>query len=124
MNLNIETHLLEENIHEVVLSVTVTAKAGDKSAFLVELQQAGLFHISGYGDEEFKALIGSFCPNILFPYARETISGMVAKGGFPEFLLQPINFDALYAQGLAQAKAKAEAAVAAPAGDGGGEATH
>lgn len=99
----------EENNHEVVLSITIEAKEDDKTVFLVELHQAGLFHISGYGDEEFKAIIGSFCPNILFPYARESIAGIISKGGFPEFVLQPINFDALYAQGLAQARAKAEA---------------
>ena len=98
-----------ENSHEVVLSLTIEAKEDDKTIFLVELHQAGLFHISGYGEEEFKAIVGSFCPNILFPYARETIASVISKGGFPEFILQPINFDALYAQGVAQAKAKAEA---------------
>lgn len=98
-----------ENSHEVVLSLTIEAKEEDKTIFLVELHQAGLFHISGYGEEEFKAIVGSFCPNILFPYARETIASVISKGGFPEFILQPINFDALYAQGVAQAKAKAEA---------------
>jgi preprotein translocase subunit SecB len=86
--------------------------------FLVELHQAGLFHISGYTGDEFKALVGSFCPNILFPYAREAIASIISKGGFPEFVLQPINFDALYAQGMAQAKARAEA----NAGDGSGTA--
>jgi preprotein translocase subunit SecB len=118
-----------DTIHEVVLTVTAEAKDEDATLFLVELQQAGLFHITGYGDEEFKALIGSFCPNILFPYARENISSVVSKGGFPEFILQPINFDALYAQGLAQAQAQAGAdALATAGGDGaggnGGEPTH
>jgi preprotein translocase subunit SecB len=118
-----------DTLHEVVLTVTAEAKDEDATLFLVELQQAGLFHITGYGDEEFKALVGSFCPNILFPYARENISSVVAKGGFPEFILQPINFDALYAQGLAQAKAQAEAdALSAAGGDAaggnGGESTH
>ena len=68
-----------------------------------------MFHIAGYTEDEFKALVGSFCPNILFPYARETIASMVVKGGFPEFVLQPINFDALYAHGLAQAQAEGAA---------------
>lgn len=94
--------------HEVVLTITIEARDGDQTVFLVELHQAGIFRIKGYGDEEMKAIVGSFCPNILFPYARETIAGMISKGGFPEFLLQPINFDALYAQGVAQAKAKAD----------------
>ena len=97
-----------ESDHEVVLTISVEAKEDDQTLFLVELHQAGLFHITGYGDDEFKALVGSFCPNILFPYAREAISSVIMKGGFPEFVLQPINFDALYAQGMAQAKAEAD----------------
>ena len=109
-----------DNNHEVVLTVSIEAKEGEQTIFLVELHQAGLFHISGYNDDEFKALVGSFCPNILFPYAREAIASMITKGGFPEFVLQPINFDALYAQGLAQVRARAEAE--ASSGDGGGTA--
>ncbi len=93
----------DENLHEVVLTITVDAKEGDSTLFLVEVQQAGLFQINGYSEEEFGAIVGSFCPNILFPYARETIAATVAKGGFPEFVLQPINFDALYMQSRQQA---------------------
>lgn len=111
--------------HEVVLTITVETKHDDKTLFLIELQQAGLFHIAGYNDEEFSAVVGSFCPNVLFPYARESIAGIVAKGGFPELLLQPINFDALYAQSRAEAQKQAAAAVQPPAapaagGNGGG----
>jgi preprotein translocase subunit SecB len=103
-NLNLRsTHTsMEDNFHEVVLTVTVEAKDGDKSLFLVELQQAGIFEIAGYEGEELAAILGSFCPNILFPYARETIGAMIQKGGFPEFVLQPINFDALYLQAKQQ----------------------
>jgi preprotein translocase subunit SecB len=68
----------------------------------VELAQAGLFEIAGYEGDELGAIIGSFCPNILFPYARETIASLIQKGGFPEFVLQPINFDALYLQSKQQ----------------------
>jgi preprotein translocase subunit SecB len=93
---------VEDNHHEVVLTITVEAKDKDNSVFLIELHQAGLFEIAGYEDEEFKAIIGSFCPNILFPYARESIASIVQKGGFPEFVLQPINFDALYMQSRKQ----------------------
>ena len=93
----------QDNLHEVVLTITVDAKEGDSTLFLVEVQQAGLFQIDGYGEEEFGAIVGSFCPNVLFPYARETIANTVAKGGFPEFVLQPINFDALYMQSRQQA---------------------
>ncbi len=101
----------EEGLHEVILTITVDAKEGDTTLFLVELQQAGLFQINGYSGEELGAIVGSFCPNILFPYARETIAAAVSKGGFPEFVLQPINFDALYMQSRQQAaQQQAEAA--------------
>jgi preprotein translocase subunit SecB len=100
---------VDDNHHEVVLTITVEAKDEEKAVFLIELHQAGLFEIGGYEDEEFKAIIGSFCPNILFPYARESIASIVQKGGFPEFVLQPINFDALYMQSRKQ-QADADAA--------------
>lgn len=97
--------------HEIVLTVTVEAKADDETLFLVEIKQAGLFEIAGYEGDEFGAIIGSFCPNILFPYAREAIASLIQKGGFPEFVLQPINFDALYLQSKQQqATAQAESA--------------
>lgn len=103
---------------EVVLTITVEAKHEDKTLFLVELHQAGLFQISGYDEEEFGMVVGSFCPNILFPYARESISAVITKGGFPEFVLQPINFDALYAQ--SQQQRETEEGGAASTGNGGG----
>lgn len=103
---------------EVVLTITVEAKHEDKTLFLVELHQAGLFQISGYDEDEFGMVVGSFCPNILFPYARESISAVITKGGFPEFVLQPINFDALYAQ--SQQQREAEEGGAASTGNGGG----
>ena len=108
-NLNLRSSHGEapNDLHEVILTVTVEAKDGDSTLFLVEIQQAGLFDISGYEDEEFKAIVGSFCPNVLFPYARESIATVIQKGGFPEFVLQPINFDALYRQSLEQAAAQA-----------------
>lgn len=108
--------------HEVVLTITVETKHEDKTLFLIELQQAGLFYIAGYSEQEFSAVVGSFCPNVLFPYAREAIAAIVSKGGFPELLLQPINFDALYAQSRAEAKGQVttEASVVPPTGNGGG----
>jgi preprotein translocase subunit SecB len=96
----------DDPLHEVVLTITVDAKDGDSTLFLAEVQQAGIFFIDGYEKEEFNAIVGSFCPNVLFPYARETISSIVMKGGFPEFVLQPINFDALYAQSRQQVAQK------------------
>ena len=111
-NLNLRSNHNEvegaDGLHEIVLTITVDAKDGDTTLFLVEIQQSGLFEITGYDGEEFNAIIGSFCPNILFPYARESIAGIIQKGGFPEFVLQPINFDSLYMQSRQQA-AQAEA---------------
>ena len=107
----------EKDQSEVVLTITVEAKHEDKTLFLIELHQAGLFQISGYEEEEFGIVVGSFCPNILFPYARETIAGIISKGGFPEFLLQPINFDSLYAQ--SQQKREADGTTGGKAGNGG-----
>ncbi|HWM26996.1 MAG TPA: protein-export chaperone SecB [Woeseiaceae bacterium] len=121
-NLNLRsTHSAgSAEFHEVVLTLTVETKHEDKTLFLIELQQAGLFHITGYSDQEFAAVVGSFCPNLLFPYAREAISGIVSRGGFPELLLQPINFDALYAQSRAEVQQRmaAEAVQAPQAGNG------
>jgi len=113
-NLNLRsTHTpIEGDHHEVVLTITVEAKENDKTTFLIELQQAGLFEIAGYEGEELQAIVGSFCPNILFPYARESIATLIQKGGFPEFVLQPINFDSLYMQSKQQ---QAEAAATAAA---------
>ncbi len=110
-NLNIRSSHspISDSLHEVVLTITVDAreKETEKTIFLVELQQAGVFDIGGYEKEEMAVLIGSFCPGVLYPYARETIAGVIQKGGFPEFVLQPINFDALYQQSLQQQQAEA-----------------
>ncbi len=102
LNLRSSNSQIDDNLHEVVLTITVDAKEGDETIFLVELHQAGLFDVTGYTEDEQGAIIGSFCPNILFPYARESIASIIQKGGFPEFVLQPINFDALYMQSKAQ----------------------
>ena len=112
LNLRSSHSPISDSLHEVVLTITVDAKEKDseKTIFLVELQQAGLFDISGYEKEEMAVLIGSFCPGVLYPYAREAIAATVQKGGFPEFVLQPINFDALYQQSLQQQQAEADAA--------------
>jgi preprotein translocase subunit SecB len=99
LNLRSSHTQVNDSLHEVVLTITVDAKEkeSEKTIFLVELQQAGLFEIGGYEKEEMGVLIGSFCPGVLYPYAREAIAGIIQKGGFPEFVLQPINFDALAA---------------------------
>ena len=106
LNLRSSHSVVDGDLQEVVLTITVEAKEADKTLFLVELAQAGLFEIGGYDKEELDAIVGSFCPNILFPYAREAIATAIQKGGFPEFVLQPINFDALYVQSRQQAAAQ------------------
>ncbi len=119
-NLNLRsTHSdLGDNNHDVILTLTIETKHEDKTLFLVELHQAGIFNIVGYEGDELAAVLGSFCPSTLFPYARETIANMVAKGGFPEFVLQPINFDSLFGQTQQQAAGGA-ASDTATAGNGG-----
>ncbi len=98
---------IENAMFEVSLTVTVTVKTAGKVAYLVEATQAGIFSLAGFTDAEMGPMVGSFCPNILFPYVREVISDLVAKGGFPQLLLAPVNFDALYAQHLQQAQQEA-----------------
>jgi preprotein translocase subunit SecB len=99
---------------EVTLTITVEAKDKDATLFLAEVAQAGIFFVQGYTADERSILIGSFCPNTLYPFAREAISELVIKGGFPPLLLQPLNFDAIYAQAV-QDRAARTSAGAAPA---------
>ncbi len=103
-NLGTNVEPLEDSMYEVTLTVTVTVKTEDKTAYLVEVVQAGIFSLAGFSEEEMGPMVGSFCPNILFPYAREVVSDLVTKGGFPQLLLAPVNFDALYQQHLQQAQ--------------------
>ncbi|MBT8138117.1 MAG: protein-export chaperone SecB [Gammaproteobacteria bacterium] len=100
VNLNLQTknQSVGDSLREVVLSITAEAKVEGEVAFIVEVHQAGVFQISGFSDEELGPLIGAYCPTQLFPFAREAITDLVGKGGFPGLLLQPVNFDALYMQ--------------------------
>ena len=93
----------EQGNFEVILSITVTASIDDETAFLIEVQQAGIFYIVGFTDEQRRRALGTAAPNILFPYARENIDSIAVKGGFPPLMLAPVNFDALFEQALAQA---------------------
>lgn len=104
VDFNLATNVspLEQHLFEVTLKVTITVKCADVTAYLVEVNQAGIFALGGFTDQEMGPMMGSFCPNILFPYAREAISDLVTRGGFPQLLLAPVNFDALYAQHLQQ----------------------
>src|SRR6516162_6634275 len=98
LNLETKSNRIQENLHEVVLSITATVTTAKKTAFLIEVHQAGVFMINGFPNEQLHQMLGSFCPNILFPYAREVVSDIVVRGGFPQLILAPVNFDALYAQ--------------------------
>ncbi len=89
---------LDENVFEVVLNITVTVKAEEKTAFLVEVHQAGIFVVNGFAEDQLKYMLNTYCPTILYPYAREMISNLVTRGGFQPLLLAPINFEALYAE--------------------------
>lgn len=114
VQVNTEAKGLEADSVQVVLSITVTAKLGDDVAFLVEAHQAGVFTVRGFTQrEEQAAVVAAYCPNLLFPFARETIADLVQRAGFPQLLLQPINFDALYLEHLQ--RQRAEQAAAAPA---------
>ena len=104
-NIEINTNAtkLNDNNHEVDLTLTVTAKSKEDNAFLVEIKQTGIFTINGVDDQnQLGHLLGAYCPSVLFPYAREAISSLVLRGGFPELTLAPINFDMLYMQSLQQ----------------------
>jgi preprotein translocase subunit SecB len=92
---------IDENVFECVLTITVTAKSGDKTLFLVEAAQAGVFRISGVPMADMQPIMGIHCPNVLFPYVRETIADAIARAGFPAVHLDPINFELLYQQQLA-----------------------
>lgn len=98
LDLNIKHQALEKDTHEVVLKVTTQVNNKDKIAFLVEVEQAGIFTIQGTTPEQLEHVLNSFCPSILFPYAREIISSEVLRGSFPPLVLSPVNFDALYFQ--------------------------
>jgi preprotein translocase subunit SecB len=97
LNLSQRVTQLGEAAFEVVLSVTATCKIDDKTAYLAEVHQAGIFGLSGFDAQGRETVLATYCPNVLFPYARQVVSDLVQNGGFPPFFLQPINFDALYA---------------------------
>jgi preprotein translocase subunit SecB len=102
VNLSTASQSLGENLYQTSITVTVTAKTADKTMFLVECSQAGIFRIQNVPDDQLPMVLGIGCPNIVFPYLRETISDVVIRAGFPPVLLNPVNFEALYQQQLAQ----------------------
>ncbi|AUM12445.1 protein-export chaperone SecB [Ketobacter alkanivorans] len=108
LEVNNTANVIEGNIYEVVLKVTVTVKNGDNTAFIVEVAQAGLFLLEGVEGIQKEAILKGVCANILFPYAREAVSDVVARGTFPQFLLQPINFEAAFAENLRKQQEQAK----------------
>lgn len=100
MELNNKSTAIEDGFHEVVLSITLTVKNAGLTAYLIELQQAGLFLVRDVDSNQLPHLLASYCPSILFPYAREAISDVAGKGSFPQILLAPVNFDALFAEAV------------------------
>jgi len=106
LNLSTISNNVGQDAHEVVLTVTLEAKSGDIAVYLAEVKQAGVFVVRGFGPDETRRILGSFAPNILFPYIRQTVSDVVTKGGFPPFLLPHVNFDALFERSLQEQTAR------------------
>lgn len=100
LNLAQNVNPLAEGVYEVVLALTLTCTAGEKSVYLVEVKQAGIFAFQGFDARTLDMMLGIYCPNTLFPYGRQAVSDLIQAGGFPPFVLQPINFEALYAEQL------------------------
>ena len=105
MQLHIDDKNIKESMHEVVLTVTITAKTKDKTLFLIEVQQAGVFQIINIDEAEMLPILNIVCPNVIFPYMRETISDIVTRAGFPPVILSPVNFEALYNESKQKAMA-------------------
>ena len=112
MNLNQKVGRLEGDMFEVVLGVTLTCTLNERTVYLAEVEQAGIFGLSGFDDRTLDMMLGTYCPNVLFPYVRQTISDLITTGGFPPFYMQPINFEALYAEGLRRRAESATGSVA------------
>jgi len=98
LDLETKTERMDPDTHEVTLRVTVTVKIKDQVAFLVEVQQAGIFTLKGFPEDQERPMLGSWCPTVLYPYAREVVTDAVVKAGFPQLYLAPVNFDALLAE--------------------------
>jgi len=116
MNLQQAVQRLNENAYEVVLGINLTCTIGDKSIYVAEVKQAGVFGLAGFDAATLDGMLGVHCPTVLYPYARQLISDLIQAGGFPPFFLQPINFEALYAEGLRQRAAQQAADGASLAG--------
>lgn len=114
LNLAQKIGTLSENVYEVVLTATLTCTLNGKTAYLAEVAQAGIFGASGFDQRNLEAILATYCPNVLFPYARQAVSDLIVAGGFPPYYLQPINFEQLYAE---QLRRRAEAGNAPAVGN-------
>jgi preprotein translocase subunit SecB len=114
LDLDTRSNKLDNNVYEVVLAVTVTATVEGETAFLCEVQQAGIFAIGDMPEANLAHMMGAFCPNMLFPYAREAVSNLVNRGTFPALNLAPVNFDAIFASYMKKRQEQAQAEQAAP----------
>ena len=104
LDLNTNAEVIDDTQREIVLTVSVTVKNGESTAFLIEVKQAGLFTVRNISDADYQRAVAVIAPNVLFPYARALISQLAAMGGFPQLLLPPVNFEALFAQSVAQSQ--------------------
>lgn len=109
LDLHTAVAALTPDVREIVLTVTVSAKQNDATVFLVEVKQAGAFLMKNLSDDDTRRAVGTICPSVLFPYARAAVSHLVTQGGFPQFLLPPVNFEALYARSVAEAQQQSSA---------------
>lgn len=107
LNLSQRVQNFAPNMYEVSLSVTVTCKIGEKTAYLAEVEQAGVFGCAGFDAGQLDQVLGTYCPHVLFPYARQALSDLIQNGGFPPFLVQPINFEQVYAESLKRRQTQA-----------------
>lgn len=113
VQINTDVKNVAKDTHQVTVKVTVTAKLEEATAYLVEVQQAGIFVLQGFAEkDDVRPVLGAYCPNTLFPYLREAVSDLVQRAGFPQFLLQPVNFDALFQEYIKQQNQPADPATA------------
>ena len=117
LNLNQKVARFDEGMYEVVLTITLTCTVNEKTAYLAEVEQAGVFGLTGFDEQGLDLMLGSYCPNVLFPYARQAVGDLVQHGGFPPFLLQPINFEAIYADQQRRRAEQGESAMQPPTGN-------
>ncbi|KZX82224.1 protein-export chaperone SecB [Oleiphilus sp. HI0009] len=117
MDLNTKHTVIESEVHEVAVTITLTVSVEDMTAYIVEVQQAGIFRIVGLEGVQYHHAVGAVCPNLLFPYLRESIDNIVVKGGFQPVMLAPINFDAMFAQAMAKKQQQEQEAASAEAAE-------